>query len=257
MHGFSNQGNTCYFNAALQCMLRVHDLSAHVLRNPYEGPCLFTTRYAELVRIYFQSPTCLTIHLGPLLEAFRESFPRFTKGEPHDAQDVIFCLVDILERTYPEQVKRLVYGETEQRTLWPSGAKTSREPFSVFILPGGGGTVSALVAEAERWHTLTDYVDDGGKTHHVATTRTSIITYPPVLFVSFHTKARVTVDDALFGGRYEVCGSVIHVGGHYISMVRLGDRWFVQDDETIRGPVDFPEQGGHHVLMYTLKNPPS
>jgi len=243
-------------------MLRVHDLSAFILRNPYEGPCVFTSRYAELVRLYFQNhATCLKIHVDPLLDAFRVAFPRFTAGDPHDAQDVIFCLVDILERTYPEVLKRLVYGETEQRTLCPSGAKTSREPFSIFILPGGGQettTVSALATEAERWHTLTDYVDDDGKQHHVATTRTSIITYPPVLFVSFHTKSRgVIVDDALFGGRYEVCGSVMHSHGHYISMIRLGDTWFVQDDETVAGPVTFSDQRGHHVLMYTLKNQPS
>lgn len=246
MHGFYNEGNTCYFNAALQCVLRVHDLSAHVLRNPYQGPCVFTTRYAELVRVYFQSQERLKIHVDPLLEAFRETFPRFTAREPHDAQEVIFCIVDILERTYPV-LKTLVYGEREQTTVCPSGTKVVREPFSVLILPGISGTVSALVAASERWHTLTDYVDDAGKKHHVATTRSSIVAYPPVLFVSFAAKVNVVADE-LFG-RYEVCGSVLHVNGHYTSMLKLGTTWFVQDDDIISGPVVFPE---HHVLMYSL-----
>jgi hypothetical protein len=32
-------------------------------------------------------------------------------------------------------------------------------------------TVDELVRKSEEWHTLTDYVDDDNKTHHVATTR--------------------------------------------------------------------------------------
>ena len=37
MHGFTNLGNTCYFNSAIQTFLHIHDISAHILRNKYEG----------------------------------------------------------------------------------------------------------------------------------------------------------------------------------------------------------------------------
>jgi len=52
MHGFTNIGNTCYFNSAIQCFLHIHDISSHILRNKYEGDCLFTKIYEHL-RIYF------------------------------------------------------------------------------------------------------------------------------------------------------------------------------------------------------------
>jgi hypothetical protein len=39
-------------------------------------------------------------------------------------------------------------------------------------------------------------------------------------------------------------------------MIKLGDKWILQDDTTLT-QVDFPETSTHHVLMYTLKTPPS
>lgn len=259
MHGFYNNGNTCYFNAALQCMLRVHELSERVLREPYAGDCLFTARYSELVRIYFQTAAHSKIDVAPLLKTFQDRFPRFKARHPHDTQDALFCIIDILEVTYP-YLKELVYGEKEQRTVCPSGSTSEKVPFSMLIVHGEHGTsVNALVGASETWDTLTDYVDGAGVTHHVATTRSSISRYPRILFVSFDAKVRVTAD-ALFEGKYEVCGSIIHVGsqsgGHYMSMVRLGTTWYAQDDDTLT-VVDFPAFHDHHVLMYSLKNPPS
>jgi ubiquitin C-terminal hydrolase len=77
MHGFYNNGNTCYFNSALQCVLRIHDLSSHILRNNYEKECTFTKLYKELVGIYFNKENFLKINIEPLLHTFQEKFPRF------------------------------------------------------------------------------------------------------------------------------------------------------------------------------------
>ena len=258
MHGFYNIGNTCYFNSAVQCMLRIHALSERILHSPYEGDCPFTINYSELVRLYFQNQECLKINIEPLLKTFQEKFPRFKARQPHDTQDAIFCIIDILEVTYP-YLKELVYGEKEQRTICPSGSTSEKVPFSMLLLHGENGkSVSELVGASEKWDTLTDYVDDAGVKHHVATTRTSITRYPRILFVSFNAKVRVDAD-ALFE-KYEVCGSIIHVGnqsgGHYMSMIKLGTQWFAQDDETVSA-IEFPKFHDHHVLMYSLKNPPS
>ena len=55
MHGFYNNGNTCYFNSAIQLLLRIHELSSHILKTEYTGDCDFTNKYKELVKIYFQN----------------------------------------------------------------------------------------------------------------------------------------------------------------------------------------------------------
>lgn len=259
MHGFYNNRNTCYFNSAVQCMLRIHKLSEHILKSPYNGgDCAFTAHYTELVRVYFRNDACLKIDIEPLLKTFQEKFPRFKARQPHDTQDALFCIIDILEVTYP-YVKELVYGEKEQRTICPSGTTSEKVPFSMLLLHGEAGkSVGELVGASEKWDTLTDYVDGAGTTHHVATTRASITRYPPILFVSFDKKVRVTAEDIF--EKYEVCGSIIHVGsqsgGHYMSMIKLGAHWFAQDDDTV-SRIDFPKLHDHHVLMYSLKNPPS
>jgi len=258
MHGFRNNGNTCYFNSAVQCLLQVRGMSEHIMENVYTGDCQFTTAYRELVRIYHGEKKPLKIDIFPLLKAFHKAFPRFGTPQPHDAQDAIFCIVDILEASYP-YIKTLIYGEQKQETIYPGGKKVITEPFSMLLLHGKDDeSVDTLAREREQWHTLTDYVDDEGKKHNVATVRTSITKYPRVLFVSFDKKVRVTVGDAL--DRYEVVGSIIHVGsqygGHYMSMMKLNDAWILQDN-TMLTQVDFPETHDHHVLMYNLKNPPS
>lgn len=258
MHGFHNNGNTCYFNTAIQCMLRIHELSEHIIKHPYEGECSFTKAYAELVQLYFQSEKCLSINIHPLLEKFREKFPRFNSLHPHDTQDTLFCIIDILEVSYP-YIKELVYGEKEQTTICPSGTKTEKVPFTILLLHSEEGkSVNELIKKSEKWDTLGDYVDDMGVKHHVTTTSTSITKFPKILFISFDKKIRVMADD--ISEKYELCGSIIHMGnnhgGHYMSMIKLSDKWYLQDDDKIFVS-DFPKLHDHHVLMYSLKNPPS
>jgi uncharacterized UBP type Zn finger protein len=249
MHGFHNNGNTCYFNSAVQCLLHIPGLSDRLLQENVTDP--FTVAYRELGRLYFGEQRILKIDILPLLRVFRQKFPSFDTMWPHDAQETIFCIMDVLD----PYVKDIVYGEREQHTVWPGGRKVTKEPFSVLMLHGEHDkTVDELVRKSEEWHTLDGYEDDDGKTHHVATTRTSITRFPRVLFVSFDKKTRVTAGDVL--EKYEVKGSIIHVGGHYMSMIKLGDKWILQDDTTLT-QVDFPETSTHHVLMYTLKTPPS
>lgn len=258
MHGFYNNGNTCYFNTAIQCMLRIHELSEHILRNPYDGDCSFTNAYTQLVQLYFKSEKCLTINIEPLLVKFTEKFPRFKSRIPHDAQDTIFCIIDILEVTYP-YLKKLIYGEKNQSTISPSNSKSEIVPFTLLILHSENGkSVSELIKNSEQWDTLTDYIDDNGIKHHVATTRTTITKFPKILFISFDEKIRVDADDILED--YELCGSIIHMGnksgGHYISMIKLSDKWYMQDDNKLF-LTEFPKINDHHVLMYSLKSPPS
>jgi uncharacterized UBP type Zn finger protein len=254
MHGFYNNGNTCYFNTAIQCMLHVHQLSEHIINKPYGGECAFTQSYTELTRIYFQNEKHVKIDIEPLLKRFQDKFPQFKSKQQHDTQEALFCIIDILEATYP-YLKQLIYGEKQQITICPSGTKTERVPFCILLLHCDGDegkSVSELVSASEKWDVLDDYVDDLGTKHHVSTTRTSIIKYPPVLLISFDSKSRVLPDPIY--ERYEVSGSIIHLGnqcgGHYISMIKLNAKWFMQDDTNV-SIVDFPSvPDSHHVLIY-------
>ena len=255
MHGFYNNGNTCFFNVAIHCILSINELTEYILKNVYTGSCEFTKVYTDLVHIYFSKKRG-TINIDFLLQHFRSKFPRFESNQPHDAQDALFCIIDLIEKELPI-LKNIVYGKRIQYTVCPSGTKTSEEPFSFLILNNSNAryTVSDMITHSERWDVLGDYQDESGVTHNVTTTRSAISEYPKILFVSFDKKHFVEVDEFK---QYEVCGSILHIGtqngGHYITILKRGDgKWYLHDDDSLK-EVTFPKKATHHVLMYRIRN---
>lgn len=81
MNGLKNLGNTCYFNAALQCFLLFCDSSN-------EDP----------------------------FQLFQEKFPRFTLDEQHDAHDALMCLIELFHDKDPRFI-----GKAKQETVYPNG----------------------------------------------------------------------------------------------------------------------------------------
>lgn len=257
MHGFHNNGNTCFFNSAIQILINVKELTEYILKYTYSGGCEFTKVYVDLVHIYFENAPG-KINIDHLLHMFRNTFPRFKMYEPHDAQDALFCIIDILEKELPI-LKTLFYGKRTQYTICPSGTKEMEEPFSFLILNNSNAhdKVGDMITHSEKWNVLGDYMDDSGVTHNVSTTRSVITEYPKILFISFDMKQLVEMEEFK---QYEICGSIIHIGtqngGHYISILRRDNEWYLHDDDIIRKTV-FPAKATHHVLMYRIKSPPS
>jgi len=265
MHGFTNIGNTCYFNSAIQILLNIHDISKHILDNKYSGDCNFTKNYENLVHIYFKTRETKVFTNGPLLNEFVKIFPRFKIGEPHDTQDALFCIIDILEKGYP-YIKKVLYGETTQITISPIGKNTAKNPFCIHILNMKQDTkdIKSMVIDSHKWNTLEDYVDSEGKKHNVATTRNIFSIYPKTLIISFDKKSFVDVDEKIIledKHEYELISTIIHkgiqFGGHYMSTIKFGDDWILQDDDVLGKLHNFPKQDHHFVLVYNLKTPSS
>ncbi|QOR60764.1 hypothetical protein [Bathycoccus sp. RCC716 virus 3] len=262
MHGFTNLGNTCYFNSAVQVLLHIREISSHILNNTYDGDCTFTKSYEKIVRIYFSTQETKVFTLGPVLTEFIKIFPRFKIGMPHDTQDAIFCIIDILEKSYP-RIKDLVYGETNQITISPVSKNITKIPFCVYILnvKRGVKNINIMLNESSKWNVIEDYVDDNGKKHHVATTRNVFSKYPQILIVSFDKKSYVEIDEELKLGNnvYELQSTIIHkgiqYGGHYMSTVKINNEWLIQDDHNLGKLVQFPKEDNHFVLVYNLKTP--
>jgi len=264
MHGFSNIGNTCYFNSAIQILLNTYETSRHILENKYTGKCGFTLAYENLVHIYFKTRETKVFTIGPILKEFVKVFPRFKIGEPHDAQDALFCIIDTLEKGYP-YIKKIVYGETTQITISPVGKNITKNPFCIHILNMDRDikNVKKMIEESHKWNTIEDYVDDEGKKHNVATTRNIFSVYPKTLFVSFDKKSFVEIDENLNlnNHKYELKSSIVHkgiqFGGHYMSITKFNDDWIIQDDDKLGKLHEFPKRDNHFVLVYNLKIPSS
>ena len=260
MRGFINDGTTCYFNTAVQCLCNTPILSNHFLRKPYTGKCMFTTFYQALTQKYWSFDK-KPLDLSPLMLAFQREFPRFKTDEQHDVQEAILCIIDILERAEPI-IKEWVYGKKTQETIWPTGKSLNEEIFSVHLMTYKSDDIGKMLKESTDWNTLDNFEDTDGKKHNIATTRMMFSKIPPIFMLSFDVKSHIKIIENLLIQDYEynLISAALHVGhqndGHYVSFVKRRNKWHLIDDETIKQH-DLPDEGGFYFMVYNLKTPPS
>jgi hypothetical protein len=213
------------------------------------------------VKAFWNDENSKTINVINLLRRFQERFPRFVSHDQHDVQEAVICIIDILETSVPS-LKQYFYGKKVQETVWPSGSKKHEEDFSVYILCSNSQNLKEMLLDSFKWNTLTDYVDDEGKQHHVTTTRCFFSKCPQLLMISFDKKGYVDAIQNLTidGHKYELITSAIHVGaqhsGHYLAFTKHRDKWYYKNDEVVFEQ-QFPTSAPHYLLMYNLKSPPS
>ena len=260
MKGFDNNGNTCYFNTAVQCLLYIPVLSNLFLRCPYEGDCEFTQCYSNLVKSYWTKGQ-ESVNISTLLEHFRTKFPRFKSREQHDVQEAILCIIDILEVSKPE-IKEWFYGKKKQEIIWPGGKSSNEETFSVHLITSYGNNMETMLLKSTDWNTIENFEDNDGKVHHVATSRSVFSKLPQVLMISFDSKSHIKIIENLLIQDYEynLVSAALHVGhqndGHYVSFVKRRNKWNLIDDETIKEH-ELPDEGGFYFMVYNLKTPSS
>lgn len=247
MRGIRNLGNTCHFSSALQCLLTVP------LPTTYDGDCTFTRLFVEFSRMHRQGGSPLDPE--PVFRAFQKHFPRITEFEENDLQETVLLLVDILEKQFPE-MKDMFYGTKIQETIYPGGKNQHEDAFSVLILPMiEGGDMGEMLRKSVEWSVLSDFTDNTGKTHNVATTRGMIKKLPDVAMFTFDRKGTVIAPPGITTdqGKYRLSYAGIHVGtqrgGHYASVVREGEQWHLCDDERV-APVTFEPRFDYSLLTY-------
>ena len=261
MRGFLNLGNTCYFNAAIQCLLHIPVLSNYFLHVGYTGDCEFTQLYTKLVHFYWISKEKGVVNLKSLMEHFFKHFPRFENKEPHDTQEAILCVIDILEKSCPD-IKPWFYGKKVQETIWPDGKSSSEEDFSIHLVNSSGTDVGEMLSKSAEWNVIENFEDTGGKVHNVAATRMLFSKLPQVFMISFDRKSHIHVIEKILIDKYEynLIASVVHMGiqydGHYVSFVKSGDAWYYINDDFV-SEAKLPTSAGHYVLVYNLKTPSS
>ena len=261
MRGFLNLGNTCYFNTSLQCLLYIPVISNYFLQEAYNGDCEFTKLYSKLVHFYWNDPGNTPINIEPILSKFFDHFPRFRNREPHDVQEALLCIIDILERSCPE-IKKWIYGKKTQETIWPGGKTMKEEDFCIHLVSSKGDDMGKMLSESTSWNTIENFEDTEGQVYNVATTRMLFSKLPQVLIISFDKKSHIKIIEKILIDKYEynLIASAIHIGvqldGHYVTFAKHANKWYYINDDFVN-EINLPNSAGHYVLVYNLKTPSS
>jgi hypothetical protein len=215
--------------------------------------------YSKLIHFYWISQEKGLVNVKLLLNEFYKNFPRFKNREPHDVQEAILCIIDILEKSCPV-IKQWFYGKKTQETIWPGGKSNSTEDFGMHLVTSKGNDLAEMLTKSADWNVIEKFEDTEGKVHNIATTRMLFSKLPQVLMISFDKKSHINVIEQILIDKYEynLIASAVHIGvqvdGHYVSFVKHGNTWYYINDDFV-SEATLPASAGHYVLVYNLKTP--
>lgn len=260
--GLANIGNTCYMNSALQCLVHIPDLTNHLLKNGYDGPCELTREYALLVKDLWRDKSSKYAVPREFHAAFTKKYPTFANLQPHDVQEVILKLIDTFEASLGKEFIRSIFnGQEVQEVTFPKGVSTKTNDLTAIVLmpKKQNQTIEDLMKEREGLDAFSGYVDDEGNTWNAAVTRTYITRFPNILVVSFSQyDAKYTVRVPATYNGYALFGLVVHYGsihgGHYAAFTKHKGVWRYIDDDTIVEQ-EPPEAGEYYVAVYKKIKP--
>uniref|UniRef100_A0A915J7T6 ubiquitinyl hydrolase 1 n=1 Tax=Romanomermis culicivorax TaxID=13658 RepID=A0A915J7T6_ROMCU len=114
MGGLNNLGNTCYLNAAIQCLLSVPPFVEYFISGRYEKHIneenklgtggLLAKSFAKLIREMASTNWCYKIHVGEFKRIVSKHQSRFRGYDQNDAEEFLSYLLDALH----EDLNRII-----------------------------------------------------------------------------------------------------------------------------------------------------
>lgn len=281
-NGLKNRGNTCFFNAAMQCILSIGELNIFYKNTEFSGE--ISRAFKEFIREY-ETPGChdprgFIDKLGRRIKLFN--------GMQQDSHEFLIQFLDALyseldgDKKHIESkadfdrvrgcnvIARTVFSMDKQTLTCGTCGYTSEtvalnstilvEPYETIQMGIDHYYKDVRLEGAGAWR-----CDKCGEKKS-SKKQTEVLAHPDILIVHvsrFHPQgwkntASVEVNDVLrFNGRrYDLFGVVCQSGslngGHYFAEARRSGTWNVYNDERVsRG---FRTYNGSHpyVVFYTL-----
>lgn len=102
--GLNNLGNTCYFNAAVQCLARVMPLTRFILSDEFSNQInrfnvkssqgSIARAYKNFLENICHGSKCASRDISDLRKAIIASYRRFANHSQQDSQELLCCLLD-------------------------------------------------------------------------------------------------------------------------------------------------------------------
>lgn len=259
MKGLTNEGNTCYFNSSLQCLLQVPALSNKLLLKPYSGDCEFTKEYSKLTTNFWLEKKTPVVDSKNILNIFRQKYKHFNNSNEHDAQEALLCIIDCMEKSMPS-IKNIFYGEITKNIIYSGGKTSATEKFShLFLTPSKNCTLEELFEQYFKDEVLEGYEDDTGKKHHVAVLKQGMTKPPTVLIFAlnmFSRKYDIKIPEKFMD--YALCSMCVHMGnmngGHYVSFTKHKGQWYFKDDNIVRKVDGIPSNVPVYFCLFKRVN---
>lgn len=178
-------------------------------------------------------------YLNVVMQAARVCIPDFDYTQDHlytqlklddgpqDAHETWLRLVDYLEKTFP---KDMFYGTQEETCISKSNTETRTVTFGCM-----------LSDKPEEYITTSDST--------FVLKKTRILTVPKIMVYVFDNAHPIKFLATNSYGK-KLIALIVHVGNHYVAIVRENDEWFLINDMIVQKIVDFDYNIRAYMAFY-------
>ncbi|KAM0679879.1 Inactive ubiquitin carboxyl-terminal hydrolase 50 [Glugoides intestinalis] len=277
LHGIRNAGNTCFFNASIQCLLSLPKIVSYFLTttfDPVKQP--FSTAFQTFIFDYRKNKV---VNPHALISSIRTGI-RLFNGRQQDAHVFLESFIsklcdesDIFKGNRNSDIKKLLMIQQEDNVRcnscgFVSVVKVGGLMQYLFIKDSVQGSIDyyfkteETIDEESPWKcTSCSQKSESTITHLIKNTSEYFIIYlNRFQSISSKNNAYIEVNDRIRINEinYEVVGMVCHSGvlsgGHYYSFCKR-DKWAEFNDSHVK-KIEAPNMGGNtaYLLFYSAMN---